>query len=47
MRSIVTTGLEIAGAVALVAGVFVLAGLVWALVAFAVAAVGGSWLVSR
>lgn len=47
MRSIVTTALEISGGVALVAGVFVLFGVGWALIAFAVVAVGGSWLVSR
>jgi len=47
MRSIVTTVLEIVGGVALVGGVFVLFGLGWALIGFAVAAVAGSWLVNR
>lgn len=41
-----TTALEVAGAAALVAGVFVLFGLGWALVAAGVLAVGFSWLVS-
>lgn len=45
-KEVVTTVLEISGGVALVAGVGVLFGLGWALVAFAVVAVGGSWLVS-
>jgi len=47
MRSVATTVLEIAGGVALVGGVFVLFGLGWALIAFAVAAIGVSGLVSR
>lgn len=47
MRSVVTTVLEIAGGAAVVAGVLVLFGVGWALVAFGVAAIGGSWLVSR
>ena len=46
-KEVVTTVLEISGGVALVVGVFSLAGLGWALIAFAVVAVGGSWLVSR
>jgi hypothetical protein len=45
-REIVTTALEVGGAAALVAGVFVLFGLGWALVTFGVLAVGFSWLVS-
>lgn len=45
MRSVVTTVLEVAGGVSLVAGVLVLFGVGWALIAFTVAAVAGSWLV--
>lgn len=47
MRSIVTTVLEIGGAVAIVAGVFVLFGLGWALLSCGVLAIAGSWLVTR
>lgn len=45
-KEVVTTVLEISGGVALVGGVFLLAGLGWALVTFAIVAVGFSWLVS-
>lgn len=45
-KEVVTTVLEISAGVAAVGGVYVLAGLGWALVTFAVVAVGFSWLVS-
>lgn len=44
---VVTTVLELAGGAALVAGVVVLFGIGWGLVAFGIAAIGASWLVSR
>lgn len=46
-REFVTTALEVGGAVALVAGVFVLFGVGVALLAFGVVAIGFSWLVSK
>lgn len=46
MREKVTTGLDLAGTVALIAGVAVVAGIGWALVAAGVAALGMSWALS-
>ncbi len=43
----VTTGLEVFAMLALVAGVFVLFGVGWALIALSAVAVTTSWLVSR
>lgn len=47
MREKVTTGLEIAGGLALIGGVLVLFGYGWALLAFGVLAITYSWAVSR
>lgn len=43
MREKVTTALDLAGVVVLVAGVAILAGLGWALIAAGLAALGVSW----